>query len=72
MDGSFRNRNHKSNGVNVLTSVKLMSPDHRGLMDTVLDMVSFGRHTGEDAPLDTIRPIARDGGECYLHGKLED
>ena len=41
-------------------------------MDTVLDMVTFSRHTGDDAPLDAICPIARDGGDCYLHGKLAD
>lgn len=71
-DGSYRNRNHTSHAVNVVASVKRMKPDHRGLMDSVLDQVTFGRHTAEDAPLQPVCALSRNNGFCGVHGKAAD
>ncbi|CAM9179128.1 unnamed protein product [Ectocarpus sp. 8 AP-2014] len=71
-DGSHRNRNYTSHAVNVVASVKRMKPDHRGLMDSVLDQVAFGRHIGQDAPLQPLCVISRNNGLCGVHGKAEE
>lgn len=73
-DGSYRNRNHASHGVNVIVSGKRMAPDDRGLMDGVIDQVTFGRHIGPDAPLQPVCALSRKSsrGCCHVHGKPEE
>ncbi|CAN0446829.1 unnamed protein product, partial [Pylaiella littoralis] len=72
LDGSYRNRNHASHAVNVIASIQLMEPDHRGCKNSVIDAVTFGRHILSDAPLGPVCALSRDGGECHIHGKEED
>jgi len=73
VDGSFRHRNNMSHSINVVASAKLPDRDHRGLKDTVIDMVTLGRHIGADAPLLPVCQFARrEGGFCHVHGFARD
>lgn len=49
-----------------------MKRDHRGLMDSVLDQVTLGRHIGKDAPLQPICALSRTKGVCDFYGKEKD
>lgn len=71
-DGAYRNRNHSAHSINVLCSVKLRERNSRGLLDSVFDMVTFGRHVGPNARLDPVCASSRNGGNCKVHGEARD
>ena len=72
IDASFRHRNGRAQGANVIQSVELLDRNDRDRKTVVHDMISVCRRDGADIPLAVVCAFARDGKSCYLHGTEED